>query len=482
MERFDEELLEMAVEEATRSGAKEAIAELVEEDTSQIRFSNSSIDVNKRWDRYHLDLFLSKGRPFSLGRKISTLTIQDPKPKKIRERVPKEVRKLEELPKSKLYWGMDGDSHSSYPKVNDLYDRSIESFYDKAPRLIENTIRESMKAGAKKVAGVLYFGKRKRGLLTSYGNGGTYKTSHCEATVRSFHESGSSGQNLVVRRDLSDIEENLLNAGRKAGELAKKSADANDGKEGTYDLIMNPTVGANIFGNLLIGANPIMWIAGMSCLKGKMGEQISSKKLSVRDDPLVDGGLNSRPFDAEGTPSKRTSIIQDGEFTGLINNTSSAKLWRFMNWKKLKFWVRPKTTSNSKLGQIGMTGTENDPRTLIPKPSNYVFEPGDYSFEEMISSSRRPTIYLTSNWYTRFTNMREGKFSTVPRDAMFLIKEGEIQRPLKNLRLKGDLIEMAKNIEEIGKELKQVKWWEVETPTFIPYIKIKDCKFTRARQ
>jgi len=482
MERFDEELLELSVDEATRHGAKEVIAELVEEDTSQIRFSNSSIDVNKRWDRYYLDLFLSKGRAFSLGRKISTLTIQNPNPKKIKERVQKEVRKLEGLPKSKLYWGMDDNSHSSYPKVNDLYDKSIESFSDKAPGLIEKTIRESMDAGAKKVAGVLYFGKSKRGLLTSYGNGGTYKTSHCEATVRSFHESDSSGQNLVVQRDLSDIEESLLKAGRKAGELAKKSADAKEGKEGTYDLIMSPTVGANIFGNLLTGANPIMMIAGMSCLQGKMGERVSSEKLSVRDDPLVEGGMNSRPFDAEGTPSKRTSIIQNGEFTRLINNTSSAKLWKFMNWKKLKFWVRPKTTSNSKLGQIGMTGTENDPRTLIPQPSNYVFEPGNYSFEEMISSSRRPTIYLTSNWYTRFTNMREGEFSTVPRDAMFLIKNGEIKKPLKNLRLKGNLIEMAKNVEAIGKELKQVKWWEVATPTFIPHIKVKDCKFTKARQ
>ncbi len=482
MGRFDEELLQMAVDQASKSGAKEVIGELVEEDASQIRFSNSSIDVNKKWDRYYLDLFLSKGRIFSLGRKISTLTIQDPNPKKIKNRVPKEVRKLEGLPKSKLYWGMDDDSHSSYPEVKGLYDGNIEDFSDRAPRLVEKTIRESKEAGAKKVAGVLYFGKRKRGLLTGYGNGGTYKTSHCQATVRSFHESGSSGQRLVVKRDLSDVEKNLSDAGRKAGELAKKSADAREGKEGTYDLIMSPTVGANIFGNLLSGANPIMMIAGMSCLKGKMGERISSEKLSVKDDPLVKGGLNSRPFDAEGTPSKKTSIIQDGEFTGLINNTSSAKLWKFMNWKKLKFWVRPKTTSNSELGQIGMTGTENDPRTLIPQPSNYVFEPGTYSFEEMISSSRRPTIYLTSNWYTRFTNMREGKFSTVPRDAMFLIEDGELKRPLDNLRLKGDLIEMAKNLDIIGKELEQVKWWEVNTPTFIPHIKIRDCKFTRARQ
>ncbi len=146
------------------------------------------------------------------------------------------------------------------------------------------------------------------------------------------------------------------------------------------------------------------------------------------------------------------------------------------------FWVRPKSTANSKLGQMGMTGTENDPRTLMPTPSNYVFTPGTYSFNELIAESKRPTIYLTSNWYTRFTSMREGTLSTVPRDAMFLVQNGEIKGAVRNLRLKGNLLEMCKNIEAVGKDIEQIKWWEVNTPTFIPHIKVNNCTFTRARR
>lgn len=482
MERFDEELIKLAVSDGLKSGAKEVIADLVEKDLYQIRFSNSAIDVIKNWNTYHLDLFLSKGHPFSLGRKITTLTIQDPNPKKIERRVPKEVRVLNGLPKSRFYWGMDRENHTSYPKVKGLYDKRVEDLSDRAPELVKKTIEASKRAGAKKVAGVLYFGKTKRGLLTGYGNGGIYRTSHCRATIRSFHGGDSSGQKLVVARDLSNIEDRLLKAGKEAGELAKRAAGAKEGSEGIYDVIMSPTVAANILGNLLAGANPITMITGMSCLKGKMGEKVASDMLSVSDDPTIPGALNSRPFDAEGTPSRRTSIIREGEFVDMIHNTSSAKLWKLINWLKLRFRVRPRTTSNSELGHIGMTGTENDPRTLIPTPSNYVFDTGTHSIEEMISSSHRPTIYLTSNWYTRFTSMQEGEFSTVPRDAAFLINEGEFQGPIRNLRLKGNLLEMAENIQAVGKDPEQVMWWEVNTPTFIPHIKVKDCRFTQAKQ
>ncbi len=477
--RFNGEILKKAVDIADKAGADEVIAKLVEEKKHQIRFSNSSIDVNKEWKSYHLDVLISKKPSFSIGNKVDTVTLQDPTEKEIEERVPKQVRHLDELPKIKIYQGMDENTHNSYPSI-DLYDRRIEGFNKEAPKIIKNAIDSAEKAGAEDVSGVLHSGSSKVGLLTSYDNGGEYKSSFCRGTIRAFKDKESSGQEIVVARDLLDIERRFEKAGQKAGRLAKRCSEADQGDPGKYDLIMSPTVAANIFGNLLSGANPIMLIAGMSCLKGKKKETIGPEELTVVDDPLIEEGLKSRPFDDEGTSSERTSIIDEGEFKGPIHNTSTAKFWRFKNLMKLKFWRKPKTTSNSELGQMGMTDTEENPRTLLPSPSNYRFSPGSSSLDEMISTSTRPTIYLTSNWYTRFTNMSEGEFSTVPRDAMFLIDDGEIKKPVRDIRLKGNLLEMCKNIEAVGEEHKQVKWWEVDTPTFIPSIKVRDCSFTKA--
>ncbi|MBS3781362.1 MAG: TldD/PmbA family protein [Candidatus Thermoplasmatota archaeon] len=479
-ERYDHELLKLAVETAMKAGAHQAIAKLVEKKNHQIRFSNSSIDVNKEWVSYHLDVFLSKKPTFSLTGKIDTVTIQDPTSDKIKSILPKQVNHLDSLPKIKFYWGMEEDTADSYPSL-DLYDPGIERFHNKAPKLVKTTINSAEEAGAEDVAGVLHSKAKKIGLLTSYGNGGVYKTSHCRQTVRSFCDEESSGQSVVVSKNLSDIEKKFKKAGQRSGNLARRCTEADQGKPGSYDLIMSPTVGANVLGNLLNGANPITMLGGMSCLKGKMNESIGPNELSVIDDPLIEKGMKSRPFDDEGRRSEKTALIDKGEFINMIHNTSTANLWRFLKLIKLKFWKRPTSTSNSELGQIGMTGTEENPRTLLPSPSNYRFKAGSYSLEEMISSSTKPTIYLTSNWYTRFTNMREGEFSTVPRDAMFLIKDGEIKKPLRDLRLKGNLLDMCEKIEAIGEDLKQIKWWEVDTPTIIPHIKVKDCKFTKAK-
>ncbi len=479
--KFDKELLKLAVETANKSGADEVIAKLIEKKKHQIRFSSSSIDVNKEWQNYSLDVFVSKRPLLSFTGKMDTVTIQDPDKEKIKKIIPKKVKVLDSLPKSKLYWGVDEETYNSNPSI-DLYDDKMENFQEKGPELVKKMIQSAEEGGAKKTAGVLYSETKKTGILTHSGNGGDYKSSFCRATIRSFYDEESSGQGVIATRNLSNFRERSQKIGKKSGKLSKRGAGSEVGKPGTYDLIMSPVVGANIFGNLLNGANPITILSGMSCLKGKKNEKIGPEELNIKDDPLIKEGLNSRPFDDEGTPSEKTDIIKDGELKNLIHNTSTAKLWSFINKIKLKFWITADSTSNSVLGQMGMTNTEENPKMLMPRASNYRFSPGDYTLQEIISTSSKPTIYLTSNWYTRFTNMSEGEFSTVPRDAMFLIEDGEIKKPIKGLRLKENLVDMCENIEAIGKDVKQVRWWEVNTPTFIPTIKVKNCKFTKAKE
>jgi len=119
-------------------------------------------------------------------------------------------------------------------------------------------------------------------------------------------------------------------------------------------------------------------------------------------------------------------------------------------------------------------------KMLLPNTSNLVFDNGDRTVEELLESSR-PTIYVTSNWYTRFQNYQSGDFSTIPRDAMFLIEKGQ-KKPIKNLRISDNSLRMFSNISALGNDRRQVYWWEVETPTFIPSMRIKDCRLTAATQ
>ncbi|MFX1572997.1 MAG: TldD/PmbA family protein [Promethearchaeota archaeon] len=469
----EKELLEKSVEIARKKGAKEVVVKLIRKKEYQIRFSNSAIDISKQWTTNLLEVFLS------IGRKTSFIKIQNPSIDLINEKISHEILSLRKLPKSLLYWGID-KSQYEYRFIEGLHDSRIEKFSDKAPDFVNMAINSSLESGAKKVAGVLYFGNISTGVSTSYNNGGIYNSSYYRMTVRAFVDAESSGQDIIVGRNLEDIENKFTEAGKRAGELAKMAVGGEQGKPGKYDLIMSPTVAANVFNHIYVGANPLQIILKMSCLsKIKIGQQVAPEYLTISDNALIPEGLNSRPFDIEGTPSQSTPIIKDGKFAGLIHNTSSAKLWRLMNLIKMK-WIKSKTTANSYLGSV--LDEEIGPKLLAPLPSNFVYEKGDYSLNEIISESKNPTIYLTSNWYTRFTNYLEGKFSTIPRDGIFLIENGEIRKPIRKLRLTETLLGMLSRIKAIGKDIKQIKWWEVETPTFIPTIKVGECNFTAATE
>jgi PmbA protein len=90
-------------------------------------------------------------------------------------------------------------------------------------------------------------------------------------------------------------------------------------------------------------------------------------------------------------------------------------------------------------------------------------------------------IYVTNDWYLRYNNFQSGDFSTIPRDAMFLIKDGKIESSLKELRISDNMLRILGNIGELSKERKWIKWWEVEVPTLTPIALVKGMKFTRSR-
>ena len=115
---------------------------------------------------------------------------------------------------------------------------------------------------------------------------------------------------------------------------------------------------------------------------------------------------------------------------------------------------------------------------LFPRAWTLRVELGDASLNEMISEVKKG-ILVTNNWYTRLQNNVEGIFSTITRDALFYIENGEIKRPWKKLRIADTLPRLLQNIYMLGKEYYDIKWWEVDIPSRLPYILVKDIKTSK---
>ncbi|HZJ09087.1 MAG TPA: TldD/PmbA family protein [Trueperaceae bacterium] len=63
---------------------------------------------------------------------------------------------------------------------------------------------------------------------------------------------------------------------------------------------------------------------GKSRLAGRIGERVASDSITLVDDALLEDGLASRPFDSEGTPSQRLTLIEDGVLRSFLHNTDTA--------------------------------------------------------------------------------------------------------------------------------------------------------------
>ncbi|MBN2230018.1 MAG: TldD/PmbA family protein [Candidatus Thorarchaeota archaeon] len=455
------ERLKTLVDEAIDYGKTKTdviIARVNAAQDSQIRFSQSSIDISKRWNSLQLELFvLVKGKKTgSTVRPVSSVS-------DVKKAVDDVVTFSEILPDSMFFAGVE-DKVQSYPELNGQYDSKIDDFTESSPEVINSVVDQALQEGAKRVAGALMIREEHFFFRSSLGPEGEGKSTAYDLNVRALqNELDYSGQGLDCGTQPSKSEKDMLDAGAKAGRLSKQAIGAVQGKPGIYDLILSPTVAANVLGRIPGQANPFLIMMAASPLQDRMGEQIAPEFVTAYEDPLFKGGLNSTNFDWEGTPSRTITIVDKGVLKQLIHNTTTARMFE------------AESTGSSRLAQMGM-----GMRMLLPGPSNIVFKNGDHNMDELLDVSR-PTIYVTCNWYSRFQNQQTGDFSTIPRDAMFLIEKGEM-KPIKNMRISDNTMRMFANIDALGNDRTQIFWWEVRTPTVLPTMRIRDCRMTAATQ
>ncbi|MFW9815034.1 MAG: TldD/PmbA family protein [Candidatus Thorarchaeota archaeon] len=457
MTDFLKNLVDLAIDYG-KGKTDSIIARVSKTKNAQVRFSQSKIDISKTWDALQLELFVVVASQKTGVSEISISGEDD-----VKRAIDGVVKFTGILPDSMFFAGIEENTHK-YTKLSENYDEGIDSFVEESPEIINSVIDQALNEGAKRAAGALMTTKVHSFFRSSMGPEGDSRKTTFDLNIRALQdELDYSGQGLVCGTKPSESEKGLLEAGAKAGRLSKEAIGAVQGEPGKYDLVLNPTVGANVIGGVPVLANPIYIMMGLSPLGDRTGEQIAPANLTVTEDSLFEGGLNSTPFDWEGTPSRETEIIEKGVYKSMLHNTSTAKMYE------------TESTGSSRLAEIGRGA-----KMLLPDASNIVFNNGDYSLEELLDT-KRPTIYVTSNWYSRAQNYQTGEFSTIPRDAMFLIEKGE-RKPIKNMRISDNVMRMLANIDAIGNDRMQVYWWEVVTPTVIPSLRIRDCQMTAATQ
>ena len=197
-----------------------------------------------------------------------------------------------------------------------------------------------------------------------------------------------------------------------------------------------PVVVGNGFGGVLLheavghGLEADAVQKGASVYAGRIGEQLAGAFVTAYDDGSRPNEWGSDGIDDEGTPTRRTTIIEDGRLTSYLYDLLRAR-------------------------KDGVESTGNGRRESfrhlpLPRMTNTFFAPGDATPDELIGELERG-LYAVS--------FGGGQVEPATGDFVFgvsegyLIEGGRVTAPVRGATLVGNGLEALEAIDGIGADL-----------------------------
>lgn len=439
-----EEIAAYLVKQLKRKGADDVVVNASTEEATQLKFSNNAISTTQSWHSEKVNVFMA------LDRKLVGTSIRSLGKPAVDDAVQKIVKFAAAAVPNKEYMGI-AKGPFNYRALPETYDKAIVELGNAAVDILNGAIGVARSNGANRTAGIFETTVSNSYLLTSNGVEAEDRGTKAYFSLRAFVDKYASGHHICNSRVLRKFTPEA--SAEKAATIAKQAVGPKPGVPGSYDVIFSPLPFANILESVGKAASIFNVESRLSCFAGKLGEEVGSENVTLVDDGTLPNGFDSVKFDEEGVPTQRNAIIENGILKKYLHNTSTARRHK------------TKTTANAGL--------------VTPMPFNLVFQNGNFNKEEMIMGIKRGLI-VTNVWYTRFQNYESGDFSTIPRDGMFLVENGRVAGPVKELRISDNLIRILKNTAAVGKEPEPVFGWEVEVPTITPAVLVKGVKVTKS--
>ncbi len=166
-----------------------------------------------------------------------------------------------------------------------------------------------------------------------------------------------------------------------------------------------------------------------SAFAGLLGEKVAADGVTVVDDGTLEGRRGSLTVDDEGTPTSRTTLIEDGRLVGFMQDRLNARL----------MGVAP--TGNGR--------RESYAHAPLPRMTNTFMTGGQHSRDELIESVKDGIFAV--NFSGGQVDITSGKFVFNCTEA-YRVQNGKLGAPLKNVALVGDGPTVMKRVSMIGND------------------------------
>jgi PmbA protein len=227
-----------------------------------------------------------------------------------------------------------------------------------------------------------------------------------------------------------------LDARALAGRAALKALSGSEPAElppGEYPVVFEAQA-VGWLCDLLAGCafNGLAHAEGRGALDGKLGQTVAAPAINLADSPGHPRTL-PRSFDAEGTRKCPIPLIQNGVAQGVAHDIRSAALAG-----------DGAVTTGHALAPGGDPGG--------PHPTNLVLAGGGAADEAELCAPIERGVYVTRLWYANVVRPKETLITAVTRDGTFLIEDGRVMRPLRDLRLTDSVLNILSRTTALSRD------------------------------
>jgi len=234
---------------------------------------------------------------------------------------------------------------------------------------------------------------------------------------------GAAGFEVIQKEDLEKF-------GRITAEKAVRLLKAELPPSGKFPVVMDPELtGVFIHEALGHASEADLILQNDSILKGKMGTQIGSSLVTIIDDATMNA-FGYYPYDSEGVKTRKNILVKDGVLRSLLSSRETAS----------QLDITPSGNARSVVGD-----------QPIVRMSNTYLKPGELKFEELIEDMDSG-IYLKGSRGGQ-VDTGKGVFQFNAAES-FLIEDGEVTNPLRDVSLSGNILEMLLKVDGLGSDFK----------------------------
>ena len=436
-------LAEEAVRLAEAAGAGEAEALVVSGDSALTRFANSEIHQNVASTEVLVNLRFVTGRRVGVA---STGRADAEGLRSLVERAAAITSNVEELED----WAGLPEATASTPNPVAWSDATASA----SPELRAEGARAVIAAADE--AGVTAFGSFSMdaeavAVASSKGIRAAERRTSSQLLTVTMGPDNGTGYAEQVAIDATTIDASAI--GREAAGRARQSANPVDLEPGDYPVVLHHYAVVDIvdmlgylgFSALAVHEDRSFWEAG---------RKVGSPLVSLVDDGADPAGLPVA-FDAEGVPKQPLRLLDEGVCRDLAFDASTA----------------------ARGGRRSTGHGLPAPNPYGPFPTNMVMAGGDASWDELVGGLDRGLV-VTRFHYTNPVHSKKVIITGMTRDGTFLVEDGQVVGPVRNLRFTMSYLDALCNVEAVSAERRCLRGFL--GASVVPAVRLSSFSFTGA--